>query len=524
MKRTATIVATFGLVLPFGFAQEEGASEAKTDKFAAASSSIQERLERSLEELSAVNEEIQQEKVDLNRQISALEAELREERRAAQDAQRLLDGRTVTLSNLQKDIQAREAESQHLSNYLQDYLREFETRLHIAELSRYHDAIDGARQATESKDLAPEDVFARQAHVLARSLDRIEEAFRGARFEGRGVDAIGTVKDGEFVLVGPAAVFRSNDGLLVGTAEQRVNSLEPSIVEFPQPDDRRAASELVTSGEGTFPLDPTLGNAHKIAATEETFVEHVQKGGPVMYPIFGMAAVGLLIALYKWIALSLQRRPSRKQLEGLYAAVDRRDQREALKRANGMGGPVGRMLTAGVEHLDEPRELIEEVMYERMLTTRLKLQRLLPFIAICAASAPLLGLLGTVTGIINTFKMITVFGSDIKNLSGGISEALITTKFGLIVAIPSLLLHAFLSRKARGIIGQMEGAAVAFMNHVSKAEPTKTVVPAARREDSTSQGGVDAGAVRAQVEQILGQLLGPLVDERRDELTPQQSH
>jgi cytochrome bd-type quinol oxidase subunit 1 len=109
-------------------------------------------------------------------------------------------------------------------------------------------------------------------------------------------------------------------------------------------------------------------------------------------------------------------------------------------------------------------------MYEVMLTRRLKLERMLPFISICAASAPLLGLLGTVTGIINTFKLITVFGSgDVKTLSGGISEALITTECGLIVAIPSLLLHAFLSRKARGIISSMETASVAFVNQVSRA-------------------------------------------------------
>jgi Mg/Co/Ni transporter MgtE len=74
-----------------------------------------------------------------------------------------------------------------------------------------------------------------------------------------------------------------------------------------------------------------------------------------------------------------------------------------------------------------------------------------------------------VTGIINTFKLITVHGSgDVKMLSSGISEALITTEFGLIVAIPSLLLHAFLSRKARGMIDRMEKAAISFVNQISK--------------------------------------------------------
>jgi biopolymer transport protein ExbB len=95
-------------------------------------------------------------------------------------------------------------------------------------------------------------------------------------------------------------------------------------------------------------------------------------------------------------------------------------------------------------------------------------------VAISAASAPLLGLLGTVTGIMNTFKLITVFGTgDVKTLSSGISEALITTEYGLIVAIPSLLLHAYLSRKARSIGDEMEKNALALMNEIGKAEGAK---------------------------------------------------
>ena len=168
---------------------------------------------------------------------------------------------------------------------------------------------------------------------------------------------------------------------------------------------------------------------------------------------------------------------------------------------NRLLGPVGVMLQNGVEHLHEPRDLIEEVMYEDVLKTRLKVEGLLPFISICAASAPLLGLLGTVTGIISTFKLITLFGSgDAKTLSGGISEALITTEFGLIVAIPSLLMHAFLSRKARGVIHQMEAAGVALVNQISKTprpghDPTDGA-PAAEAEAPAGRPAAPAPASR----------------------------
>jgi biopolymer transport protein ExbB len=102
-----------------------------------------------------------------------------------------------------------------------------------------------------------------------------------------------------------------------------------------------------------------------------------------------------------------------------------------------------------------------------MLAAKPGLESLLPFIALTAAAAPLLGLLGTVTGMISTFNMISLFGTgDPKTLSGGISEALITTEFGLYVAIPAVLAHAFLSRKAKGVLGSMEQTAVGFINGV----------------------------------------------------------
>ena len=235
-----------------------------------------------------------------------------------------------------------------------------------------------------------------------------------------------------------------------------------------------------------------------------------------MIPIFGMAGVAVLIALYRWLSLMFVRRPSKKEVGRLLELVGERKIEDAEAKARNMKGPIGRMLAAATEHLRQPKELIEEVMYERVLKTKLSLNRMLPFLAICAASAPLLGLLGTVSGIINTFKQITMFGSsDVKALSGGISEALITTKFGLIVAIPSLLLHAYLSRKARNEVSKMETSAVAFMNQVGRAslgrDPRASIAP----EVEIAKGEPEPDEIRAHVSQILSEMLGPIAANGR---------
>ena len=439
-------------------------------KFGLAADELAAELKRAVAELNALRAEIAAEKIPLSRELTALEGELSLARSEFKDTNRTLNGRTLDLSNLQGELEKRQAESAFLSNLLRGYIDNFESRVHIAELQRYGADIEAAKLAPEAEGLSDSEAFAEQARLLSLSLDRLEEALGGARFEGEAVMPSGLVSEGAFLVLGPTALFQPGTGGDVAMAEQRIGSLQPTVVPFGSPEDVAAANGLMANGAGFLPFDPTLGNAIKIEGTKESFLEHVNKGGAVMIPIFAMAGLGLAFALYKWVSMALIGRPSRKRVTGFLDAVGRKDAEGVQRHVAQIKGPVGEMLGKGVEIMDEPRELVEETMYETVLTTRLKLQSFLPFIAICAASAPLLGLLGTVTGIINTFKMITVFGSgDVKSLSGGISEALITTKFGLIVAIPALLLHAFLSRKAKRIVDQMEQTAVAFTNELGRA-------------------------------------------------------
>jgi biopolymer transport protein ExbB len=127
------------------------------------------------------------------------------------------------------------------------------------------------------------------------------------------------------------------------------------------------------------------------------------------------------------------------------------------------------VVRAGINARHEKREVLESILQEAILKELPRLERALPFLNIMAAVAPLLGLLGTVTGMISTFEVINIHGTgDPRLMSGGISVALVTTMLGLMVAIPIMLMHTFLSRQVEHIIGDMEEKSVAMTNIISR--------------------------------------------------------
>ncbi len=439
--------------------------------FATIAADAQKQLADGLADLAKLRERIAAERLPMDAEMRAVETELQAARAEFQRVSKALEARSLDLTNARTEIDRRRDQSTWLGNVLAEYVREIESGLHIAELQRHQKVFADCKLAIENRALAEDDVFSAEIAAVGATIERLKDALGGTRFQGTAVDAGGAVKAGTFLLLGPTALFRSDDGSAIGSAEQRLGSLEPTVVPFSLPEDTQAAGQLVAGTGGRFPLDPTLGSAHKIEAVQETLVEHFLKGGPVMWPILALASAALLVVLAKWLTMAFVRRPSQKLVQALLDAVERGDRAGAVERAETISGPAGEMLAEGARHLGEPRELVEEVMFEKVMSTRLRLQSWLPFVAICASSAPLLGLLGTVTGIMQTFQLMTAHGNaDPKTLSSGISEALITTEYGLIVAIPSLLLHAFLSRRARGILDEMEKAAVAFVNRCRKAE------------------------------------------------------
>ena len=201
-------------------------------------------------------------------------------------------------------------------------------------------------------------------------------------------------------------------------------------------------------------------------------MELIRKGGLWIWPILLLALVSTIFGVIKLLQFARFREPTDAWVTAILATLRTKDSEKALQIAGERHHPAGEVMVKLVNTSQHSPDLVEETLYEQLMGVQSKVSTLLPVIAITAATAPLLGLLGTVSGMISTFNLITLFGSgDPKPLAGGISEALITTLFGLVVAIPALIIHAFLSRRAQGIVQNTERLGLSFVNGL-RSKPT----------------------------------------------------
>ena len=432
--------------------------------------SVSQDLAKALSELTDLRQQIAEEKIPLAENLNRLESQVLEQRQALAREQRSADNKLVELNALKTEVKGLRDEHNYISGLLSEYVRVFETRIHISEVQEYAELINETKASTANADLEFIDKSRQQVALLSGALDRMERLMGGDRFEGHALSPSGVLENGQFVVVGPVAVFASGETETGGLVQLQLGSPEPTVVDLGA-ETTSNVRELAQSGSGALPVDGSLGNALKISATEDNLIEHLQKGGPVMVPIVGLGIAAILIALFKWLKLSQNRLVNPADLQLVLSHLKTGSSDKARAHADKIKGCVGDVLRTAVDNSKEKKEYIEEILYERMLAAKPALESMLPVIALTAATAPLLGLLGTVTGMINTFNMITVFGTgDPRMLSAGISEALITTKFGLVTAVPALICHAIVSRKAKGILGSMEQVTVGFINGVPDSE------------------------------------------------------
>ena len=192
------------------------------------------------------------------------------------------------------------------------------------------------------------------------------------------------------------------------------------------------------SGVVQFALDPTGGSILGLLVQAPDTEERVHQGGTVGYVILGVGLVALLIAIERFLSLMLIGGKVRRQLKDSVARDD---------------NPLGRVMKVKDQYPDVAYDTLELKLSEAILREMPKITRNLTLIKIISVVAPLLGLLGTVTGMINTFQAITLFGTgDPKLMAGGISQALVTTVLGLVVAIPTVFLYTLLNTRAKNIL------------------------------------------------------------------------
>lgn len=198
---------------------------------------------------------------------------------------------------------------------------------------------------------------------------------------------------------------------------------------------------------------------------EKTVLSIIDSGGPIGWVIVILGGVALLLILIRGYLLRSNGANTNKLTDQIIQQLAAGELGVAKKSCEDDSSAIGRVLHYTLRHLKDDRDHMEGIVYEAILQESGPLDRFGPAILVIASIAPLLGLLGTVTGMIETFDMITEFGTgDPKLLSEGIAIALVTTELGLIVAIPALLLGSILSSWARNIKRDMEHSALRIIN------------------------------------------------------------
>ena len=240
-------------------------------------------------------------------------------------------------------------------------------------------------------------------------------------------------------------VIRIGSFNLISEGEYVAYDIENQVIkELPKQPEARfvdSAGELADASSGFVPfaLDPTRGQLLALQIQVPTIEERVHQGGLPGYVIISLGIVAVIIAVAKFITLTLT---------GMKVS----SQAKNAGSPDG-GNPLGRIINVYRENEGVDSETLQLKIDEAILKEQPSINRFIGFIKIISMVAPLLGLLGTVIGMIVTFQAITLFGTgDPKTMAGGISQALITTVLGLVVAIPTVLLHYFVNSRAQGIM------------------------------------------------------------------------
>jgi biopolymer transport protein ExbB len=414
-------------------------------------------LERSVRELQELRDQIAGERLPIAKELSASEERLVQQRKTADDTARKADAGNVDVAEIRREMKTRQDELGYIGNMLDEYARSFESKINVSELQYCGAVLDAAKQAPENTTLTVDERLNRQIAFASTSLQRLGEVTFGLRFPGEGIDDKGTVVEGKFAIVGPVALFRGGSGVagVTGVVVPQAGSTRPLI--HPLDDELQTAiGPLVQDGEGTLPLDPSRGGALKALVARTNLYHIFEKGGPIMWPLLVASILALATVLERMLFLANERRKrSPATRERLFEAVEKGDVAGAVAVGAKSKDFVVRTLSYALDH--RGRSLTNAVLLAQARELK-RFRRGIPILDTVITLAPLLGLLGTVTGMMGSFSLIGGELSSPGAITGGIAEALIATAFGLGIAITALLPFNFLNARLDEASAEIESA------------------------------------------------------------------
>jgi biopolymer transport protein ExbB len=432
---------------------------------------IQKDIESATQALAKLREEISKERTDLSESLEKQQDEVVRLRQEYQHLNALTFRADKSFVQLKEDIAQSEENVRFTVSLLTEHFREMRKRMAPGEEAAYQEEIADLSNLLHQSDA---EIVKKLNDFLSLAHERNTRAVGGYTCKGDALNQQGTLHSGTWLFLGSLSYFFSETGNVSGFMGISGDHIKPAVV-YESP--LEEIKKIVDGQSGVIPVDVTLGGALKMKRTKKSWMDDLKAGGFIIIPILLLGAFCILGAVWKFLLLRAIKVPEQHVIDEIVDLVTKGEKEEAFRRAEALGIPFSPVLKEGIEHSMVEKEHLEEIMHERILFQIPYLEKGLSLLAVGAAASPLLGLLGTVTGMMHTFNLVTIFGTGKTDLlSGGIFEALITTKYGLIVAIPALLAHAFLSRRVKVIIHMLEQKSVAYINRLFSQKKQKATL------------------------------------------------
>ena len=395
-------------------------------------------------------EEFQRDRTRQQQLLQQMEAEKVRQEQLSQQLEDTFEANDAQIIDLERALQERLGELKELFGVLQqaagDARGNFDSSVTQIQFPDRGEWLTAFAQKMSSTTRMP---TLQEIERLWFELQReMTESGKVARLNTTVVNAQGEEEEREVVRVGLFNVV--SDGKYLEYVPETGRLVE--LQRQPQSRYTSRAADLVEATDGLhgFAVDPTRGQLLALLVQSPSLMERIHQGQIVGYTIIVLGIIGLLVAVWRLLALSTTAAKVHSQAKNLDKAGN---------------NPLGRVIKVALDNPEADVEALELRLGEAILKETPKFTAMLPFLKIISVVAPLLGLLGTVTGMIITFQAITLYGAgDPKLMAGGISTALVTTVLGLVVAIPMVFLHTLVQSRARRLTQILQEEAAGMLS------------------------------------------------------------